>query len=128
MGFLVVGHIHEDIDKSFGYLSKNLTKQNNYALVDLMKTFMEIPDFKSWVQGYMKDGPMVLVKHMNTHLFLFFVDFSRWLVMQYKVSPTNAMWSLKDGATIGLWKFDDKGCLKLLSGVLKVIQFHPVLG
>ncbi len=36
LGFLVVGHTHEDIDKSFGYLSKNLTKQNNYALMDLM--------------------------------------------------------------------------------------------
>jgi hypothetical protein len=47
LGFLVVGHTHDNIDKSFGYLSKNLTKQNNYALVDLMKTFMEIPNFKS---------------------------------------------------------------------------------
>jgi uncharacterized protein involved in cysteine biosynthesis len=40
------------------------------VLVDLMKTFMvsqewpfipqlmqEIPNFKSWVQGYLKDGP-----------------------------------------------------------------------
>jgi hypothetical protein len=36
LGFLVVDHTHEDIDKSFGYLSKNLTKQNNYALMDLM--------------------------------------------------------------------------------------------
>jgi hypothetical protein len=71
-------------------------------LVDLMKFFMEIPNFKSSVQGYLKDGPMVLVKHMNTHLFLFFVDFSSWLVMQYKVSPTNAMCSLNDGPIIGL--------------------------
>ncbi len=26
MGFLVVGHIHEDIDGSFGYLSKKFEK------------------------------------------------------------------------------------------------------
>jgi hypothetical protein len=45
---------------------------------------------------------MLLVKHMNTRLFLFLVDFSRWLVVQYKISPTNAMWSLKDVPTIGL--------------------------
>ncbi len=31
LGFLVIGHTYEDIDKSFGYLSKNLTKQNNYV-------------------------------------------------------------------------------------------------
>ncbi len=40
LGFLVVGHTHEDIDGWFGYLSKMLREQNNYILVDLMKTFM----------------------------------------------------------------------------------------
>ncbi len=60
LGFLVVGHTHEDIDGSFGYLSKKLKDQNNYVMVDLMKAFMlsqdcpfisqlihEILDFKS---------------------------------------------------------------------------------
>jgi hypothetical protein len=27
--FLVVGHMHEDIDGNFGYLSKKLKEQNN---------------------------------------------------------------------------------------------------
>jgi hypothetical protein len=40
LGFLVVGHTHEDIDGNFGYLSKKLREQNNYLLIDLMKTFM----------------------------------------------------------------------------------------
>ncbi len=40
LGFLVVGRKHEDIDGSFGCLSKNLKKLNNYVMVDLMKTFM----------------------------------------------------------------------------------------
>jgi hypothetical protein len=40
MGFLVIGHTHEDIDGCFGYLSKKLRKQNNYVLIDLMKAFM----------------------------------------------------------------------------------------
>ncbi len=40
LGFLVIGHTHEDIDGCFGYLSKKLREQNNYILVDLMKTFM----------------------------------------------------------------------------------------
>ncbi len=68
-GFLVVGHTHEDIDGSFGYLSKKLKKQNNCVMADLMKTFMlsqyrpfilqfiqEIPNFKSWVNGYLNNG------------------------------------------------------------------------
>jgi len=39
LGFPVVGHTHEDINGCFGYLSKNLEK-NNYILADLMKVFM----------------------------------------------------------------------------------------
>lgn len=38
--FLIVGHIHEDIDGNFGYLSKKLKEHDNYALANLMKTFM----------------------------------------------------------------------------------------
>jgi len=62
LGFLIVGHTHEDIDGCFGYLSKKLREENNYILVDLMKAFMislkrpfipqsihEILYFKSWV-------------------------------------------------------------------------------
>jgi hypothetical protein len=38
--FPVISHTHEDIDGSFGYLSKKLREQNNYVLTDLMKMFM----------------------------------------------------------------------------------------
>jgi hypothetical protein len=82
LGFLLVGHMHNDIDGNFGYLSKKLRKQNNYVLMDLMKTFMvsqeqpfisqliqEIPDFKSWVEGYLKYRLEVLVGHIDMHLF-----------------------------------------------------------
>jgi len=91
-------------------LFKKNEKKINYVLVDLMKAFMvlqeqpfitqpiqEIPIFKSQFQGYLKDEPIVLVGHTNMHLFQFFVDFSKWLVMQYKVFPTNSIWSPKDG-------------------------------
>ncbi len=40
LGFLIVGHTHEDIDGCFGYLSKKLKEENNYILVDLMRAFM----------------------------------------------------------------------------------------
>ncbi len=37
---LVIGHTYENIDGSFGYLSKKLREQNNYVMEDLMKTFI----------------------------------------------------------------------------------------
>ncbi len=111
LGFLVVGHTHEDIDGCFGYLLEKLREENNYILTNLMRTFMisqeklfipqliqEIPNFKSWVVGYLKNGPEMLVGHIDIHLFNFFVDSYGWLVMQYKVSPTNLMWSPIDRA------------------------------
>jgi hypothetical protein len=40
LGFLVIGHTHEDINGCFGYLSKKLKEENNYILVGLMRAFM----------------------------------------------------------------------------------------
>ncbi len=84
LGFIIIGHTHDqDTNGCFGYLSKKLKEENNYILVDLMKTFMisqerpfipqliqEIPNFKSWVLGCLKDGPKMLVGHANMHLIL----------------------------------------------------------
>jgi hypothetical protein len=80
--FLIVGHTHEDIDGSFGYLSKKLTEHNNYVMADLMKVFMLsqdrpfilhlikiLPNFKSWVNGFLNDGLDILVGHMDVYLF-----------------------------------------------------------
>ena len=41
VGFLVVGHTHEDIDAHFSYLSKLLKMKNTYVLADLIKAFMD---------------------------------------------------------------------------------------
>ena len=40
VGFLLVGHTHEDIDAYFSHLSKALKSKNTFVLADLMKTFM----------------------------------------------------------------------------------------
>jgi hypothetical protein len=56
------------------------------------------------------------------------MDFFGWLVMQYKVSPTNLIWSPKDGPTIQFWKFDDQGCPKFPSGIPKIVPFYPIWG
>jgi hypothetical protein len=113
LGFLVVGHTHEDIDGCFGYLSKKLKEQSNYYLANLMKAFMvyqeqplipyliqEILDFKTWVQGYLKDDAEVLVGHTYMQFFCFFVDSFKWPMMQCKLSPNDKMWSSKEGLAI----------------------------
>ena len=41
VGFLIVGHTHEDIDAHFSYLLKLLKMKNTYVLADLMKAFMD---------------------------------------------------------------------------------------
>ena len=41
VGFLLVGHTHEDIDAYFSHLSKALKSKNTFVLADLMKAFMQ---------------------------------------------------------------------------------------
>jgi hypothetical protein len=76
----------------------------------ILQLIQEIHVFKFWVNGYLNDGLDVLVSHTYMHLFWFFVDKVRWLIIQYKVFPINALWSPKDGMGIQLWKDDVVGC------------------
>jgi hypothetical protein len=63
---------------------------------------------------------------MDLHLFRFFMNKVGWLVMQYKVFPTDALWSLKGGMAIWLWKEDGTRQPKLLAGVSNPIPFCPI--
>ena len=88
VGFLVVGHTHEDIDAHFSYLLKLLKMKNTYVLADLMKAFMdsqkttafipelvqEVSDFKKLLQGYEYDGANKLIGLGEMHLFKFYVE------------------------------------------------------
>ena len=103
VGFLIVGHTHEDIDAYFSYLSKLLKIKNTYILADLMKAFMdsqktttfiselvqEVADFKKFLHGYQHDGANKLIGLGEMHLFKFYVeekgDDMGWPVMHYKV-------------------------------------------
>ena len=103
MGFLVVGHTHEDIDAHFSSLSKLLKMKNIYVLADLMKAFMdsqkmiafipelvqEVADFKKFLYGYEHDSANKLIGLGEMHLFKFYIeengDDMGWPVMCYKV-------------------------------------------
>ena len=103
VGFLIVGHTHEDIDAHFSYLSKLLKMKNTYVLANLMKAFVdsqkttafipelvqEVADFKKFLHGYQNDGANKLIGLGEMHLFKFYVEEKGydmgWPVMRYKV-------------------------------------------
>lgn len=62
-----MGHIHKDIDAHFSYLSQLIKKKNTYALLDLMKAFMdslktifefvqEVVHFEAYIVDFHRDG------------------------------------------------------------------------
>jgi len=62
------------------------------------------------------------------HLFRFFVDSLGWLMMQYKVSPTNLVWSSINGSQVKLWKVNPNGSPKLLIRVPILILYCSIWG
>jgi hypothetical protein len=88
VGYLVVGHTHEDIDAYFSYLSKLLKQKNTYVIADLMKAFMdsqkstvfipelvqEVVDFKSYVRDFHHDGTIKLFGLGEMYLFKFYME------------------------------------------------------
>ena len=103
VGFLIVGHTHEDINVHFSYLLKLLKMKNTYVLADLMKAFMdfqkttafilevvqEIADFKKFFHGYQHNGVDKLIGLGEMHLFKFYVEEKGndrdWPVMRYRI-------------------------------------------
>jgi hypothetical protein len=117
VGFLMVGHTHEDIDGYFSYVSNVLRRSNTFVLADLMKHFMEsqklsfmphvvqeVADFKSYIKGYVR--PLEGIK--DKHIFRFFVDSDGWPVFQYKESATDGVWLPRAGPH-RMWKEDPYG-------------------
>jgi hypothetical protein len=136
LGFLLVGHIHEDIDGYFSYVSDVLRKNNTFVLADLMKHFMdsqklrfmphvmqEVADFKSFVKSYAL--PLEGMKDM--HIFRFFIDRAGWPVFQYKASATDPNW-LPRGSLHRMWRADSNRSLVTLVGNLRTFPPGYVLG
>jgi hypothetical protein len=129
INFLIVGHTHEDIDALFGRWSSML-KTNNYpTLPRLMKSFMEcetvpviphfieeVPDFKTFVHGYLGTGGDVLGGHSKSQQFKFFMDSNGWPLMEYKNLCTDKNWLPEHGKGIRLWSETEDGLPKVPSG------------
>lgn len=90
---LVIGHTHETLMDVLNICPKSLRNKTTIS-INLMKAFMvfqdwpfilqliqEIPNLESWVVSCLKDGHETLLGHMDMHLFIFFIELFRWLVM-----------------------------------------------
>ena len=132
LGFLMVGHTHEDIDALFSRFSERLRTEMIFTFPHLMDHFLQcessapapffmtqVPDFKSFVQGYMCDGQDTLVGHSKPLQFRFFMQ-GELPVMQYKIHPKSPDWMPKEGG-IELWKKDATGKPKLPTGCPNVV-------
>jgi len=132
VGFLLVGHTHEDIDGTYGRMSSSLKSKDIYSLPEMMDTYRKIEekrvfppklidkvyDFKSFLNGYIKEGKNALVGHLNVQYFQFLV-LNDVPVLRYKESIRDVEWS----EPVELWNTDDEGRSKLPIG--KPSFLHP---
>ena len=133
INFLIVGHTHDNIDALFGRWSWKL-KSNDYPTLPLlMKSFMdaekqpiiphlieEVPNFKSFVEGFLCLGNNALEGHTNAQQFKFYRDSNGWPLMQYKLYCTDSEWLPKEDGVIWLWK-------EMVDGSRKVPLSNPRL-
>ena len=106
VGFLLVGHTHEDIDGTYGRMSSNLKSKDIYSLPEMMDTYHTIEekqvfpptlidkvyDFKNFLNGYIKEGKNALVGHLNVQYFQFLV-LNDVTILRYKKSIKDTEWS-----------------------------------
>ena len=131
LGFLMVGHTHEDIDALFSRFSEKLRKKTTFTFPHLMKLFNEcvtmqpapfllqkVANFKDFVKGCLHDGADSLVGHSKPLQFRFYMSDGIPL-MQYKIHPKNVDWLPESG--IELWKRDELNHPKLPEGVPEVL-------
>ena len=120
----MVGHTHEDIDAMFSRFSERLRTEMTFTFPHLMEHFQkcessapapflmtQVPDFKSFVQGYLCDGQDSLVGHSKPLQFRFYMQ-GELPVMQYKIHPKSPDWMPRESG-IELSKRDDQGKPKL---------------
>ena len=98
VNFMIVGHMHDDIDALFGRWSMLLKKENFFTILALMKSFMdmestpmiphlieEVLDFKSFIDGAILDKNEILFGHTKLQQVKFYLDRAGCLKMKYKL-------------------------------------------
>jgi len=138
VGFLMVGHTHEDVDAMFSKFSESMRTKDAYTLPQMMDIFCncysghpvpslveEVPDFKSFLEGYIPDKGDALCGHKDPLQFRF-LNIDGFLMMQYRMNPSKDEWKPSKG--IKMWKEDSvTGQALLPQGQPKPVQLCSYL-
>ena len=125
VGFLPVGHIHEDIDGTYGRLSRKLMWKDIFSLSDIMDTYrtcedqnLYVPylidvfyDFKSFVNPQLLDMNANIIGIRKCQFFRFVLR-DHIYVMQWRESLQDEHWS----SPIHLWCSLSDGNADLIVG------------
>jgi hypothetical protein len=119
VNFMLVGHMHDDIDALFGRWSMLLKKDNFPTILLLMKSFMEVesiptilhlieevPNFKGFIAGCIAEGDGALEGHTKVQQFKFYVNSNGYPIMKYRILCTDTNWLPKEDGGIELWQED----------------------
>ena len=122
VNFMIVEHIHDDIDALFGRWSMLLKKVIFCTIPTLMNSFMdvesiptiphlieEVQNFKSFIDGEILDKDEALVGHTKPQQVKFYVNATGCPIMKYKLFCTDIEWLGEEGAGIKIWKEDAEG-------------------
>ena len=101
----MVGHMHDDIDVSFGHWSMKLHEEDFPTIPLLMKLYMDldnvpviphliekIPNFKAFIKPYMLKGVHRLVGHTKEKQFRFYMKDDDIPAMYFKLLYTSPNW------------------------------------
>jgi hypothetical protein len=121
LGFLMVGHTHEDVDAMFGHFSELLMRVPVYTLPDLMSLLMrartpnpvphfvqEVPNFKSFLDPFLLKGQDALVGHLKPRLFRLYVRDDGMPCLQYKMKSMDMVWMPPEGIEMWSWTNDKR--------------------
>nr|PNR26858.1 hypothetical protein PHYPA_030339 [Physcomitrium patens] len=141
VNFMIVGHIHDDIDALFGRWSMLLKKEYFPTIPALMKSFMdvesiptiphlieEVPNFKNFILRSILDKSEVLVGHTKPQQVKFYLDATGCPKMKYKLFCTDVEWLGEEGACIKIWKEDAQGCSLWPHGELSPVPQRTMRG
>ena len=120
VSFILVGHIHDDINASFGRWSMKLCEEDFPTLPMLMKLYMdldnvlvipdmieEVPDFRHLIKSYIRSGAHWLIGHTKAQQFRFYMRDDGVPTMLYKLLCTTQHWSPPEGLLV--WRVDADG-------------------
>ncbi|KAG0594344.1 hypothetical protein M758_UG068900 [Ceratodon purpureus] len=129
VGFLIVGHTHQDINAYFSHKLMKAFMDSQKTVAFIPEVVQEVADFKSYVTDFHHDGGNAIEGHNEMHLFKFYVvedgEDEGWHVMKYKKRAIDPSW-LPPGKPVTMWRADKEGKPRLPVGDPKPEDHLPI--